>query len=180
MRLFLLRHTKSDWDNKDLDDFDRPLSARGKKAAPRLGAYMREHNYVPGLIKCSSAQRTRETLDLLLPYIEPLPKIVYSRTLYLAEPKALLEEIRRTPAAIDALLVVGHNPGMGALALALTELPADEAEDERKERLAEKFPTGCLAVLDFAGSGWQDVKPLSGRLIDYVRPKELPSAGDHA
>lgn len=176
MRLYLLRHAKSDWDNKDLDDFDRPLSERGLDAAPRIGAYMRAHGYLPRLIKCSSAQRTRETLDLIVPFIDPLPKIVYSRSLYLAEPKALLEEIRQTPAATDTLLVVGHNPGMGALALALTSLPADDEEAERKENLAEKFPTGCLAVLDFSGNSWQAVKPLSGRLLDYMRPRELPGA----
>jgi phosphohistidine phosphatase len=180
LRLFLLRHAKSDWGNKDLEDFDRPLSARGIDAAPLIGRYMREKGYVPGLIKCSSAQRTRETLDFILPFFERRPKILYSQTLYLAEPKALLEEIRQTPNTIEDLLVVGHNPGMGALAIALTALPEDEAEERRKEQLADKFPTGCLAVLNFSGTSWQNVKPLSGRLVDYVRPRALTAKGDGA
>ena len=178
MRLYLLRHAKSDWSNKDLDDFDRPLSARGIDAAPRIGSYMSHHRYVPKLIKCSSAQRTRETLDLVFPYFSPAPKILYSRSLYLAEPKVLLEEIRQTPRSCESVLVVGHNPGMGTLALALAALPEDSEEDERKERLAERFPTGCLAVLDFNVNEWRAVKPLSGRLLDYVRPKELPDTGE--
>jgi len=176
LRLYLLRHAKSDWANKDLDDFDRPLSDRGISAAPRIGAYMREHGYLPDLIKCSSALRTRETLARVLACLAPTPKILYSRSLYLAEPKTLLEEIRQTPRSCESVLIVGHNPGMGTLALALAAVPSDDEEDVRKERLEERFPTGGLAVLDFNVNDWRAVKPLSGRLVDYVRPKELPGA----
>jgi len=143
-----------------------------------MGTYMREQNYRPDLVQCSSARRTRETLDNMLPRLGTSPEILYSRSLYLAQPKALLDEIRQTPEACAALMVVGHNPGIGALALALAALPEDEAEDLRKERLAEKFPTACLAVLDFSASDWRSVKPLSARLVDYVRPKELAAARD--
>ena len=101
----------------------------------------------------------------------------YSRSLYLAEPKVLLEDIRQTPAGHSALLIVGHNPGIGALALALARLPMDGQEELRKERLAEKFPTACLAVLDFDAKEWTAVKPLSGRLLDYVRVKDLSDTG---
>ncbi len=141
-----------------------------------MGAHMRAQNYLPELVKCSSAARTRQTLDQMNPLFEPRPEILYSRSLYLAEPKALLAEIRQAPDACSALMLVGHNPGIGALALALAALPEDEDEEIRKERLAEKFPTACLAVLDFSASQWGAVKPLSARLVDYVRPKDLPAA----
>jgi phosphohistidine phosphatase len=180
LRLFLLRHAKSDWDNKSLDDFDRPLGARGLAAAPRMGTYMREQNYVPALVRCSSSQRTRETLRHILPFFEPAPEVRYSRSLYLAEPKLLLEDIRRTPAEFSTLLLVGHNPGIGALALALAGLPIDGQEEHRKERLAEKFPTTCLAVLDFTAKEWRDIKPLSGHLVDYMRVKDLNGFGQGA
>jgi phosphohistidine phosphatase len=173
LRLYLLRHAKSDWGNKNLDDFDRPLSQRGIAAAPRIGAYMRTRKYVPSLVKCSSSQRTRETLAHIMPFFEPAPEIHYSRSLYLAEPKALLEDIRRTPDVSSTLLLVGHNPGVGALALALTALPKDRQEEIRNERLSEKFPTACLAVLDFDVTKWRAVKPLSGELVDYMRAKDL-------
>ncbi len=178
LRLYLLRHAKSDWGNKNLDDFDRPLSRRGIAAAPLMGAYMRSQNYLPDLVKCSSAQRTRETLDHLMPFFEPVPEVCLSRSLYLAEPKALLDELRRTPDTSSALLIVGHNPGIGALALALAALPKDGQEEARKKRLSEKFPTACLAVLDFDSNQWHAVKPLSGQLVDYMRPKELPANGE--
>jgi phosphohistidine phosphatase len=108
-----------------------------------------------------------------MPFFEPAPEIHYSRSLYLAEPKALLEDIRRTPDVSSTLLLVGHNPGVGALALALTALPKDRQEEIRNERLSEKFPTACLAVLDFDVTKWRAVKPVSGELVDYMRAKDL-------
>jgi phosphohistidine phosphatase len=178
LRLFLLRHAKSDWVNKGLDDFDRSLSPRGLKAAPRIGAYMRERNYVPNLVKCSSSKRTRETWDRMAHFFEPAPEFVYLRSLYLAQPKDILAEIRRTPNACSNLLLIGHNPGIGALALALAALPEDQDEKMRKERLAEKFPTACLAVFDFTTGDWRQVKPLSGRLTDYMQAKDLSPPHD--
>ena len=142
-----------------------------------MGAYMRKQNYVPGLVKCSSSQRTRETLQHILPFFAPAPEVRYSRTLYLAEPKLLLEDIRQTPAVFSSFLLVGHNPGIGSLALALAGLPIDGQEEHRKERLSEKFPTACLAVLDFDAKDWREVKPLSGRLADYMRVNELSDSG---
>ena len=177
LRLFLLRHAKSDWGNKSLDDHDRPLSPRGITAAPRIAAYMRAQKYLPDLAKCSSSQRTRETLEKMVPLFEPPPEIHYSRSLYLAEPKTLLSEIRQTPNSCSALFLVGHNPGIRALALALAALREDQ-EEAHKERLVEKFPTACLAVLEFSVRDWREVKPLSARLVDYMRVKDLPPTLD--
>jgi phosphohistidine phosphatase len=173
-RLMLLRHAKSDWAaGKGGDDHERPLSARGRKAAPRVGAYMREKGYIPNLVLCSTARRTRETLDLLLPFFSPLPKLRYGRDLYLAEWPVLLEQVRKIPKTSAALLVIGHNPGLERLAVALALQPQGGGELARAERLAEKFSTGALAVFDLAVREWRSVKPGQGRLIDFVRPKDL-------
>src|SRR3982074_1744190 len=63
-RLLLLRHAKSDWSGK-ADDHARPLSARGKRTAPRMGACMHAKGYEPELVLCSTAERTKETLELV-------------------------------------------------------------------------------------------------------------------
>jgi len=174
LRLFLLRHAKTDWGNKSLDDHDRPLSPRGITAAQRIAIYMRVQKYLPDLAKCSSSRRTRETLEQMVPVFEPPPETHCSRSLYLAQPKTLLSEIRQTSDSCLALLLVGHNPGIGALALALAALREDQEEKTHKERLAEKFPTACLAVFEFTAKDWREVKPLSARLVDYMRVKDLP------
>uniref|UniRef100_UPI0035189862 SixA phosphatase family protein n=1 Tax=Nioella sp. TaxID=1912091 RepID=UPI0035189862 len=63
-RLILMRHAKSDW-SLGQPDAARPLNARGQRSAEAMGDWLREKGYLPDQILCSSAQRTRETLDLL-------------------------------------------------------------------------------------------------------------------
>jgi phosphohistidine phosphatase len=138
-----------------------------------MGAYMRERGYQPQYILCSTARRAQETLELLLPEWESPPAPALERALYLAEWPALLAEIRAVPAAVSPLLLIGHNPGLEQLALALALQPQGPAERARAEKLAEKFPTAALAVLDFAVADWSGIKPGSGKLADYVRPKDL-------
>jgi phosphohistidine phosphatase len=172
LRLLLLRHAKSDWSGK-ADDHARRLSARGKRTAPRMGACMRAKGYEPQLVLCSTAERTKETLELVLPALTGQPQIHYDRSLYLAEWPELLAEICAVPGGASPLLVVGHNPGLEQLAIALALQTQSAAERGRLQKLAQKFPTAALAVLDFEIADWSGLKPGLGRLIDYVRPKDL-------
>ena len=178
VRLLLLRHAKSDWSGQG-GDHERPLSARGRKAVPRVASYMREHGYQPQAVLCSTATRAEETLELLLSEIAPPTTLIRERALYLAEWPALLTEIRGAPPSVSPLLLIGHNPGLEQLALALALQPQSPAERARTERLAEKFPTAALAVLDFAFADWKEIKPGSGKLVDYVRPKDLRMRGEN-
>lgn len=179
MRLLLLRHAKSDW-SKDADDHDRALSVRGRKAAPAMASYMLSKEYLPQAVLCSTAQRTRETLDLLLAGWTKKPAIRYERELYLADWPVLLARLKKAPVRASPLLLVGHNPGMEQLAVALALQPKGVAERARLQRLTQKFPTAALAVLDFDIASWSFLQPGLGQLVDYVRPKDLAggSAGD--
>ena len=172
MRLLLLRHAKSDW-SKDQDDHNRPLSARGRKAAPAMAHFMRMKDYLPQTVLCSTAQRTRETLDLLLAAWSKKPAVRFERELYLAEWPVLLANLKNATARSSPLLLIGHNPGMEQLAVALALQSKGVAERARLQRLTQKFPTAALAVLDFDISTWRLLKPGSGQLVDYVRPKDL-------
>jgi len=172
LRLLLLRHAKSDW-SKDADDHDRPLSVRGRNAAPEIARHMRTKYYVPEVVLCSTARRTRETLDLLLPAWKKKPALRYERALYLADWPVLLANLKKAPARASPLLLVGHNPGIEQLAIALALQPRSVAERARLQRLTQKFPTAALAVLDFEVSSWRNLKPGMGQLVDYIRPKDL-------
>jgi phosphohistidine phosphatase len=175
VRLFLLRHAKSDRAaGKTVEDHERPLNARGRAAAQRVGAYMASTHYLPERVLCSTALRTRETLDLVLPHLSPRPGVTHTRNLYLATWPALLAQVQKTPESVRSLLLVGHNPGMEQLAVAFALNPKLPGEQARGETLAEKFPTAALAVFDFDAAGWRDIKPGEGRLVDFVRPKEIP------
>ena len=67
------------------------------------------------------------------------------------------------------LMLVGHNPGMHELALALT----GGGEAAARKALADNLPTSGLAVFDFAGGDWADVAFRRGRLVLFVTPKGL-------
>jgi len=179
VRLLLVRHAKSDW-GKDADDHDRPLSPRGRKAAPEVALYMASREYLPDMVLCSTAQRTRETLDLLLASWRKKPDIRYERSIYLAEWPVLLANLKKAPSRASPLLLVGHNPGIEQLAIALAVPPNDAQERARLQRLTQKFPTAALAVFDFEIASWRNLRPGSGHLFDYVRPKDLAHgrAGD--
>jgi phosphohistidine phosphatase len=140
---------------------------------PRVAAYMQKQGYQPQVILCSTAARAQQTLELLLSHLKTPAALTHDRALYLAEWPQLLAEIRTVPAGGSPLLVVGHNPGLEQLALALALQSQSPAERARTERLAEKFPTAALAVLDFQIADWSEAKPGSGKLVDYVRPKDL-------
>ena len=174
MRLMLLRHAKSDWSRPGLSDHDRTLNARGRDAASKVGTYMASHDLVPDLIVASTATRVRETLDLALAAFETAPKVKREARVYEAEPEMLMEIVQDTPRAVGTLLLVGHNPGLAELAFLLVATGKTEA----RQRLAEKFPTGALAVIDFALDDWRKIHPQSGRLDRFVVPRTLKGETD--
>ena len=181
MRLLLLRHAKSDWSGStQVDDHERPLSTRGRRTAPKIGEFLSAKNYAPALVLCSTALRAKETLELVLPALRTAPKVHYDRKLYLADWPRLLLIIQKCPAKSSPLLVVGHNPGVEQLALALALKPRSVAEKGRAQKMAQKFPTAALAVLDFEVRSWAEVRPGLGRLIDFVRPKDVIKESEEA
>jgi len=170
LTLSLLRHAKSSWEDGSLKDFERPLAKRGESAAPRMGAFMAEHGLAPQLILCSPAVRARQTLDLVLPHLAGDPSVLYEDRLYLAAPSALLARLRKVDSNnIHHLMIVGHDPGMHGLAVAL----AGAGETGMLQALAAKFPTAGLAVIQFKARSWAKVGRGSGRLELFTTPKML-------
>lgn len=170
LTLSLLRHAKSSWDDVDLDDFERPLSKRGASAAPQMGRAIRDLKLKPDLVLCSAAVRTRATVALVLLELgPPAPEVRYDDGLYLAAPKVILGHIRKVDKGVRNLLVVGHNPGMHALALEL----AGVAKREDMAELATKFPTAALASMTFDLSSWRDVAAGLGHLVVFMTPRNL-------
>ena len=172
-RLLLLRHAKSGRDDPKLDDHQRPLNARGRADAPRIGAYMRKKKYLPQLILCSTALRTVETLELVRENWDIEPRTEFLDSLYLAKADAIAALVRKTSSPVNVLLLVGHNPGLEDCAAALTGQGETPAECETQDLMEEKFPTAALAVIDFDLARWSDIADGAGRLTNFVRPKDL-------
>jgi phosphohistidine phosphatase len=173
--LYLLRHAKSSWDAPEVDDIDRPLSKRGRKAAKMMQAYFRANHIRPESAICSPAKRARETLKLLLPALGDLSPH-YDRRLYEASYQTLLLCLADLPAQCESALLIGHNPGLERLALYLMN---DLGHGPGAARLQDKYPTGSLAILASPAEDWTRLQVGSCRLDDFIRPSDLDaSLGD--
>jgi phosphohistidine phosphatase len=167
----LLRHAKSDRP-ADTPDMDRPLNERGAAAARLMGGYLKRHALIPDLVLCSPAQRTRDTLAEMTSRWPSGIAIAIDASLYLAAATTVLATIRSQSRHAATLLVIGHNPGLHAAA----ELLIASGDVAQRERLREKFPTGALAVIDFAVETWSGVHDESGRLDRFVTPRSIAAA----
>lgn len=156
-RLILIRHAKAVEEDVG-GDHARPLGERGKNDAAALGQWLAAQGLVPDMALCSTATRTRETLERLGTNIPT----VLSDKLYLATPNEMLTQIQATDDAVTTLMVVAHNPGTHAL---LATLVGDYANEADADCMLLRFPTSACAVVDFEVARWQNIGPESGRLM---------------
>lgn len=164
LRLILTRHAKSSWDNANQPDHERPLNARGRKAATALGEWLETRGYVPKLILCSTATRTIETCQLMTQAMAEAPPVEYVKELYHAGAEQMLEVL----AGFEAtdILMIGHNPGISHLAASLAKTPPPN------ERFPV-YPTGATTVFDFAQDDWSEIGTGKGAVRDFVVPRDL-------
>jgi len=171
--LILLRHAKSSWALGEARDHERPLNARGRHAAPLMGAHLASAGLVPDLVLCSDAARARETWARLRPVLgagpQGRPRVRYCPDLYLAEAPAILARLARLGDRWRRVMVVGHNPGLQTLATRL----AARADPAAARRLAAKFPTAAAAVFRLGGAPWSALGPDGVRGVSLTVPRDL-------
>ena len=179
-RLMLLRHAKTEKHDASTSsrDEDRRLDERGRKDAAEIGGFMAGHPPFPDHALVSPAVRAHQTWELAWAAMKdriPEPRVELVPDIYGADPGQLLQCIRDVAVSDpQRLLVVGHNPGMHELALALT----DGGDAAARRALADNLPTSGLAILDFATENWNDVAFRRGRLVLFVSPKLLKQTLD--
>ena len=170
LSLLLLRHAKSSWDDSVLDDFDRPLNARGLKAAPLVGRWMSDNGLAPDLIICSGARRTRETLGLILPFQRGDQDIHIEDGIYGADgAHDLLGRVHSLGKGPAQVMIIGHNPALQELVLTLCG--SGDADDLKQ--IALKYPTASLAEIQFSVTDWSKVSEGGGALVTFVMPKRI-------
>ncbi len=170
--LFLLRHAKSSWSEPGLADFDRPLSERGRRAAPLIARRLAHGGPSPGLILCSAARRARETLALMLPVLARDAVARIESGLYGADAAALLGRLERVEAAVDCVLLIAHNPGIEDLAAGI----CGGGPEPMRRRMDEKFPTAALAAFALDAARWSSLREGAAVLTDFVPPRDLAQA----
>jgi len=166
--LHLLRHAKSDRDQPALADHERPLNPRGEEAAVAMGRHMARNGVIPDLILCSSATRTRQTLDLLVKELTGSPRIEIEERLYLASSGQILRRLRELPEKAETLLLIAHNPGIHEFAAQL----AAASPGALRDRLYQKYPTGAWTSFRLKAS-WRNFGAEDAELLGFVTPAEV-------
>jgi phosphohistidine phosphatase len=169
-RLVLLRHAKSAW--PDVPDHERPLAGRGRRDASAVGRWLLEAGCVPDRVLCSTARRASQTWQLVAAELGTAPAVCFEPGVYQADADSLLRLIRATPGDAGTLLVVGHDPAIQGVALALADGTADGTAAGAVDRIRAKYPTAGVAVLTLAGA-WSRLGPGQARLTDFVVPRQL-------
>ncbi len=164
----LMRHGKSDWSDSSFDDFERPLSQRGKKAARCMGQWLLENNYLPDCIISSTAKRARKTASHLLKGAEMDDSIVeLDDTLYTSLAEHILMVVHSGNNDFQKLMLIGHDSGMEDLAMELAD------DSIRPQANGKIMPTASIAIFDYHGSKWHKLNAGNVDLIDVIRPKEI-------
>ena len=169
----LLRHAKSSWDDPVERDFDRPLNAKGRRAAVTIGQHMRTLGLHFDRVVASPAVRVKETIDGIEEGFGEGLEPHYDRRVYLASATGLLEVIHDTPDSADTLLLIGHNPGLEDLVFLLVP---DREGDAERDKVEEKYPTAAVAQIQLDITSWKAADPHIGKLIRFVRPRDLDPA----
>jgi phosphohistidine phosphatase len=158
--LYLMRHAKSSWKDNHLMDHERPLKKRGRKDAASMGSLLCGKKRTPDIIFASTAERARETAGIVAEKSGYIGEVRYDQKLYLAEPDTLVAFIHQVPDDTESLLLVGHNPGLEALAQVLSG------------RIVA-LPTSAIAHFKLPVDHWKDVNlAIKGELAHLWTPKE--------
>ena len=158
--LVIVRHAKSSWNNPGLSDHDRPLSKRGLKDAPIMGARLAEWGPPVDRVISSSAMRALTTAEMITHEMGlPWDEIVIDEALYHASEEDMLEIIWQQEDYLDGLMLFGHNPGMTYLVNNLSDLDLDN------------LPTCGVVTLQFNVEDWTEVGEEPAELAEIYTPK---------
>jgi phosphohistidine phosphatase len=158
--LFLIRHAKSSWDDTALPDKDRPLNARGKRDAPKMGERLAKRDVKPDLILSSPAMRALTTAEIVAKKLGyKLKEIVVDDRLYAVEADDLLDVIHKLDDKLERVMLFGHNPE-------LTEL------GHRLSRAITHMPTCAVAAFTFDARLWSNVGKVKPAKVALDYPKK--------
>lgn len=160
LRLILMRHAESEWSRSGQNDHERSLTMQGHQDVSQMASWLEGKSFIPGLILCSSARRTKETATDLMKALGGSTMISYTKQLYLADPEAIQRTVRQDGCDFQNLMVLAHNPGLSYLASVLSGKMI-------------QLPTAGLVLFEVPFLNWGDFK-----LSDTIRMVEFMGPGD--
>jgi phosphohistidine phosphatase len=166
MRLWVIRHAKSDWSTPGQSDFERPLNDRGRRDGPRMATWLRRQAEPATWIWSSDAVRAQRTAAFVAQgFAAASPQLVLEHRLYLAGFEQLAAVLRTTPDTVSSVAIVAHNPGLTDLVNALAG-----------EQVIDNLPTFGIATFEVSGA-WHELRASTARYRSLMNPKRLPGNG---
>jgi phosphohistidine phosphatase len=166
--LLLLRHAKAVASSPE-GDFGRGLAPRGARQSAAFGRWLKGQSFAPDRAIVSPARRTMETTDNVLAALGADVERQAAASLYNARAGDILDVVRDVPDASRRLLVVGHNPGIAELAVALS----GSGDPSARDSMARRYPTCACAILRFDIGAWRAIGPGGGELSMFVEPRTI-------
>jgi phosphohistidine phosphatase len=152
-------------------DRARRLTDRGRRDAAAIGAWLHAEGIRPDVVVSSPAARAVETWEHAAPALRDAPDVDEDRRVYEASVDDLLAVVHELPDEAEVAVIVGHAPGLPALAGTLVDLTTGGIGDpDALSALADNMPTSGIAVIELDGS-WADAAPGSGRLVKFAAPR---------
>lgn len=157
--LLIIRHAKSDWDNLNLRDFDRPLNKRGHRSAPEMAKRLVNQQIKPGLIVSSPALRAITTAKYFAEaWSISEEDIVQESSIYEASRGTLLNLINGFDEQFNKIAVFGHNPGLTDL---INYLDGHIYE----------MPTCGVCYMQFPFESWAEISEATAKVLLFDYPK---------
>ncbi|MCK5365984.1 MAG: histidine phosphatase family protein [Gammaproteobacteria bacterium] len=165
--LLIFRHGKSDWGGDAVNDFDRPLAGRGRKAVKCMASWLRDQSLLPEHILSSTAERARQTALRLCRYADiPETRVEWQDAIYAADLEALLDVLVNAPQQQGRMMIIGHNPGLEELVEYLAGEPIKAPAG------SPALPTAGLARLSMPYE-WKRLESGCAQVLSINRPREL-------
>lgn len=161
--LVAVRHAKSSWDDLSLDDIDRPLNKRGRRAAPAMAEHLAQKAYKPDLLLSSPALRARQTAQYFEAEFE-MEEVKIDDRLYFQGSSGLMEAFQDLPSKADSVFFFCHEPMISDFC------------HRACGWLEYKYPTAAVCVMQIEISSWDQLAvALPGQMLYYTYPKMISS-----
>jgi len=157
--LCIIRHSKSSWKDIALDDFDRPLTQKGREDALIMAGKLAELNISPNIIISSPSKRTESTVDIMVTQLRYDKEIIYNRKIYDSNMMNLKNIIKNLNDNIETAFLFGHNPGLNMLAEDLCGF-------------LKNIATTGIVIINFDCDKWDEVSNQNSKFIKYIYPKK--------
>lgn len=158
--IYLIRHAKSDWNDPNLLDFDRPLNKRGKSDAPFMGKKLYDLNPNIDLVLSSPAKRAYQTVKAIATEINfEFSNILFDESIYHSSYQNLNTIINNLSKEINTVALIGHNPGLTYFSNYLTGDYIDN------------IVTCGIVKVDFDIENWNEIVEGIGSKVFYIYPK---------